>query len=174
MVRYRRSAGGSLPPRHGLMPALYQGTCECGREIRLGDCISADKTTGEVLCVHCYRKDAALKASLLSGVKRPKQWQDIVDRIRQLRDLSPRRAETEQELESLKRRLMSDFIADKEVQRYLFSNASCPKCRPPLIPIPTKYENDCCRCGTRQREGRIVLWSRRSKTIHCVECMSRR
>jgi len=173
MVRFRRSAGGSLPPRRGLMPALYEGTCECGREIKRGDSISADKITGQVLCVHCFRKDAALKASLLTAVKRPRESLDIIDRIRQLRALPSPSPEDQRQIGSLQDKLISEFIADKDVQRFLFSHAACAKCRPPLIPIPTKYENDCCKCGKRQWEGRLVLWSRQSRTIHCVQCMLR-
>lgn len=74
------------------------------------------------------------------------------------------------QMRELMLRLVQEFSAHSEVRQFITSLADCSDPEPDFVAIRAKYTGSCTHCGTAISPGRLCLYDRNGRRLHCIAC----
>lgn len=153
------------------MTARYIGSCVCGALLEPGDMIKYDTASQKALCYECGRRRSELKESVLKEVAESTDCEQLIDAYRRLMDLpQPLSDDVHLQMLSLMHRLVEDFAGIAEARQFIASVADCSDNDTDFVAIRSKYPGPCRHCGTVIKVGRLCLYDKNARILHCIAC----
>jgi len=166
--------------------ARYVGACPCGALIDVGNTIHFDTVNHKAYCFNCGRVRANLRESALARneqleeSKMAFECQPLIDDYRRLKlsegSLDP---SARAQLRGILNILQMSYAANPEVRSVVTAFIDCKdsgnefsqgRVVHDLIAIAAKYKGTCVHCLQPIDAGRLCLYDRSSKRLHCLLC----
>src|SRR5439155_8084646 len=123
----------------------------------------------KALCRKCGQKVGKALAEVVPA----SEAQIIVDRLRAIDSLPCKSKEMEEEFETLKERLIADYLHDPAARNFLFAEVCLPGRSAAAKVITASRPGKCLACASEQLPGATVLWDPDAHKILCAECALR-
>jgi hypothetical protein len=166
--------------------ARYVGACPCGALIDVGNTIHYDTINHKAYCFNCGRVRASLRESALAHNEQLEQskmafeCQPLIDDYRRLKlSESAPDANTRAQLRGILNIFQMSYAANPEVRSTITAFIDCKdsgnefsqgQIVHDLIAIAAKYRGACVHCLQPIDAGRLCLYDRSSKRLHCLQC----
>jgi hypothetical protein len=166
--------------------ARYVGACPCGALIDVGSTIHYDTVNHKAYCFNCGRVRANLRESALAHNERLEEskmafeCQPLIDDYRRLKlDANTTDASARAQLRDILNIFQTSYAANPEVRSVVTAFIDCKdggkefsqvQVVHDLIAIAAKYKGACVHCLQTIDAGRLCLYDRSSKRLHCLLC----
>ena len=168
------------------MVARYVGACPCGALIDAGNTIHYDTVNHKAYCFHCGRVRASLRESVLTHndriveSKMAFECQPLIDDYRRLK-LATEDFDLDAiaQVRGILNVFQMSYATNPEVRSVVTQFIDCRNSRTEfskakivhdLIAISAKYKGNCIHCEQPIEAGRLCLYDRSSKRLHCLLC----
>ncbi|MDR3613917.1 MAG: hypothetical protein P4L53_10125 [Candidatus Obscuribacterales bacterium] len=166
--------------------ARYVGACPCGALIDVGNTIHYDTINHKAYCFNCGRIRANLRESALSHNERLEEsrmafeCQPLIEDYRRLKlSDSALETHTRTQLKGILNIFQMSYATNPEVRSIVTAFINCKDSVTALsqgqmvhdfIAIAAKYKGVCVHCLQPIEAGRLCLYERSSKRLHCLLC----
>ncbi len=166
--------------------ARYVGACPCGALIDVGNTIHYDTIHHKAYCFNCGRIRANLREGALAHNERLEEsrmafeCQPLIDDYRRLKlSESSLEANTRTQLRGILNIFQMSYATNPEVRSVVTAFINCKDSGTAfaqdqivhdLIAIAAKYKGSCVHCLQPIDVGRLSLYDRSSKRLHCLLC----
>jgi hypothetical protein len=166
--------------------ARYVGVCPCGALIDVGSTIHYDTVNHKAYCFNCGRMRANLRESALAHNEHQEasrmsfECQPLIDDYRRLKlSESAANSSTRTQLRGILNIFQMSYAANPEVRSAVTAFIDCKdggnefsqiEVVHDLIAIAAKYKGACIHCLQPIDAGRLCLYDRSSKRLHCLLC----
>jgi hypothetical protein len=169
-----------------VITARYVGACPCGALIDVGNTIHYDTINHKAYCFNCGRVRANLRESALVHNERQEEskmafeCQPLIEDFRRLKlSEDALEANTRTKLIGILNMFQMNYATNPEVRSIVTAFIDCKHSATDvtkgqtvhdLIAIAAKYKGSCVHCLQTIDVGRLCLYDRSSKRLHCLLC----